>query len=247
MNWRIHILIMTVGAVFFSSCEKNNEKPPLDARTLELTTEEKEVVNLGNKFAFNMFEQLSSEVTVNENLFFSPLSVGAALAMTSNGAKGETLQQIKKALNIEGVSDEVINTYYKKLISDLPHLHPKTTISIANSIWYRDTFSVLESFLNINRDYFRADVSPLDFAGSQAVEHINGWVNEKTKTKIPTILDNIPDDAVMYLINAIYFKGAWDQKFDKSLTQQGDFKKLNEQKVKVDFMQLEHTFNILET
>lgn len=243
MNWKINLMTLFVGAILFVSCEKQ-DTPDFEERDLVLTEQEKEVISLGNEFAFTMFDQLSKDITADENLFFSPLSVGAALTMTSNGAKGETLEQMLKALNIDGIDAEQVNAYYKKLITELPYLNRNTTINIANSIWYKDDFDVLGSFLAMNQNYFNAEIAALDFTSPQALNKINGWVNEKNQTKIPTILENIPADAVMYLINAIYFKGAWDYKFDKSKTKKDNFKKANGSTIEADFMEVEHTFNI---
>ncbi|TJZ60052.1 serpin family protein [Sphingobacterium olei] len=245
MNRKTTLWIIFATLVLFSSCEKKDI--PFDERNLELTAAEKQLVDLNNEFAFDMMAQLSGNITANENLFFSPLSVGAALTMTSNGAKGETLSQMQKALNMDGIDAELVNAYYKKLITDLPYLNAKTNIEIANSIWYTNEFSVRNSFLDMNRNYFNAEISPLDFSNPQALNRINGWVNEKTKTKIPSILDQIPGDVVMYLINAIYFKGAWDYKFDKSKTKKEDFKKSDGEVIQTDFMETEHTFNTAST
>ena len=104
-------MCLLVGVALFTSCEKN-DTPGFEERDLVLTEQEKEIVSLGNEFAFSMLSRLSADVTKDENLFFSPLSVGAALTMTSNGAKGETLEQMRKALNIDGVDGELVNVYY---------------------------------------------------------------------------------------------------------------------------------------
>jgi len=93
-------------------------------------------------------------------------------------------------------------------------------MSIANSIWYKQTFNVEQDFINANQDYFYAEVSPLDFNDPDAVTTINNWVADKTNDKITEIIKEIPRLAVMYLINAIYFKGIWKYEFDESETEE---------------------------
>jgi len=97
-------------------------------------------------------------------------------------------------------------------------LDPRVQFQIANSIWYRLGFTVEQPFLDANRTYYDARVQALDFTAPTAVPTINAWVNEQTQGKIKEIITGIPNDVVMYLINAIYFKGDWMQQFDKTLT-----------------------------
>src|SRR5690606_15873884 len=104
------------------------------------------------------------------------------------------------------------------------------------------------AFLDVNHTYFKADVSALDFADPDAPAVINDWVSNKTKKKIPTIIDgNIPGDMMLYLINAVYFKGAWEQRFDKSATRKGAFILPDGASLQTDFMHVEHVFNIAGT
>lgn len=136
----------------------------------------------------------------------------------------------------------------QKLIADLPALDPKTTLEIANSIWHHRDFSVFPDFKEINRAIYKAEVAALDFNDPNASNVINDWVSNKTKEKIPTIIDGpIPAAAVMYLINALYFKGAWEQRFDKANTQKREFRRPDASPLNTDFMQIEHTFNISAT
>ncbi len=112
-----------------------------------------------------------------------------------------------------------IDAGYKALMQLLTTLDPAVTMQIANSIWYRNTFTVNKPFIDAVTSSFDATVTALDFhdeAGSLA--KINGWVDAKTNHKITSILDQIPDDAMMYLINAIYFKANWREKFDPAKT-----------------------------
>jgi serine protease inhibitor len=121
------------------------------------------------------------------------------------------------------MSDTDINESYKYIIETFTGLDPKVKLQIANSIWYRNTFTMEQPFSLTNQQYFDASVTSLDFTNASAVNIINAWVNEKSNTLIPRIIDQIPSDAVMYLVNAVYFKGQWRYQFEKDKTQQKPF------------------------
>ena len=247
MTGYIKLIMVHVGLLSAAvSCEKNGLDVLSEDGKLVLTTEEQSKVAGENRFALQMMDKLSDDLSEGENLFFSPLSVSTALAMTSNGAKGTTKEEISKVLQSDGLSEDVVNSYYGKLLKALPLLDEETEVNLANSIWYRNDFKVLDGFLKTNKTYFHADIEGLDFSGLGAKDRINSWVDNKTNSKIPTIIDQIPDDAVMYLINAIYFKGQWEHPFEKSSTQQGDFKRTNGTAVQVDFMSADRHYEVSE-
>ena len=123
------------------------------------------------------------------------------------------------------------------LISLLRGLDPTTTFQIANSVWYRNTFSFNQTFLDTTKKYFNAQVQGLNFADVPgSLSTINGWVNSNTAGKIPTILDDITADEVMFLINAIYFKGAWQYQFDPKATSPSTFTAADGTRQSVPFM-----------
>jgi len=130
---------------------------------------------------------------------------------------------MEKTLELSGLTIDEINENYKMLIDALVSVDPKVLMSIANSIWYKQTFEMEQDFINVNQNYFYAEVSPLDFLDPESVNTINNWIADKTNDKITEILDEIPRDAVMYLINAIYFKGIWKYEFDESDTEEMPF------------------------
>jgi serpin B len=142
-----------------------------------------------------------------------------ALGMTYNGAEGLTRDSMAVALELQGLTLDEVNQSYRSLIDLLAGLDPEVQWLLANSIWYREGFPVEQAFLDVNRTYFDAEVAALDFTSPDAAPTINAWVNEKTKGRIPEIVDDpIADDLVMFLINAIYFKGNWTKQFDPDLT-----------------------------
>jgi serine protease inhibitor len=195
---------------------------PITSLPRTLTDPENKVIAGSNEFAFDLFR--TGNVSQHKaNIFMSPLSASMALGMTANGANGATYDEMRSALRLTGATREDVGAGYKSLIELLRGLDPGTTFTIANSIWYERTFPFNASFLDESKLYFDAQVESIDFRSPTAVPTINSWVSEHTNDKIPTILDNIADEEVMFLINAIYFKGIWQKQFDKSKTVDAPF------------------------
>ncbi|QHS55705.1 serpin family protein [Mucilaginibacter sp. 14171R-50] len=235
MTRKTPLLFLSLLAIGFVSCKKSDNNPD-KGKALELTAAEHLKVAADNAFTLKLVKQLNSGGTGNDNVFVSPLSVSFAMGMTSNGAKGETLQGINNAMEFSGFTQEAINTYYNKLIDQLPNLEPNTQVNIANSIWYKQGFDVLPSFITTNTNAYKAKVQALDFGSAAAKNQINEWVSDQTKGKIPSIIDNIPGDVRMYLINAIYFKSIWKNKFNPADTKKMPFKTSTGSTVQADFM-----------
>jgi serpin B len=119
-------------------------------------------------------------------------------------------------------------------------------MEIANSIWYRNTFEVKQDFCDLNQNYFNAEVKPANFDEPATVELINNWVKTKTHDKIEKVINQISPYTVMYLINAIYFKGVWKYKFDSKGSHSGTFYRSNTDTSSVVYMNQESTFKYYE-
>jgi serine protease inhibitor len=196
--------------------------PVLDALPRALSPGEQKVIAANNDFSFSLFRRLGA-AEADSNVFVSPLSASMALGMAMNGASGTTYDEMRATLGFGAASEPEIDQGYKSLIALLRGLDPGVDFRIANSIWARNGFPVTPSFLDAGRTWFDAQVASLDFASPNAVKTINDWVSTATAGKIPSILDRIEDDQVMFLINAIYFKGSWRAKFDPALTVDAPF------------------------
>jgi serine protease inhibitor len=197
--------------------------PALTALPRDLTPAERGVLNASNAFSFALWKRVNTGPR-DSNVFVSPLSASFSLGMAMNGAANQTLDDMRTGLQFGTTTLADIDAGYKSLIGLLTTLDPTVTMDIANSIWYRNTFSFNQSFLDDGTNYFGATVKPLDFANTSAsLAAINGWVNTQTKGKIPTILDAIEPENVMFLINAIYFKGSWRTRFDPAQTSDAAF------------------------
>jgi len=240
----IKFLILSIFIILLSySCEKTKIEP--GPKEINLTQKGKILVEADNLFGIKLFKEVLKTEEPDKNVMISPLSVSLALAMTYNGADGSTKEAMEKTLELNGLTVDEINENYKILIDALASVDPKVLMSIANSIWYKHTFKVEQDFINVNQNYYYAEVSPLDFYDPDAVNTINNWVADKTKNKITEILDYIPANAVMYLINAIYFKGIWKYEFDESDTEEKPFYLSDGTTKDVPMMVQEGSFNYL--
>ena len=179
-------------------------------------------VAASNRFGFDLFKQLQLKDR-GKNVFYSPLSVALALSMAYNGAAGETKEAMRRTLKTEGLSLDELNEASAALINSLMSSDPKVELAIANSLWARREVKFREDFLERNRRFFAAEVASLDFGAPSALTTINNWVSRNTKSKIPSIIDQINPDDVIFLINAVYFKGQWQNEFEEGLTKNEPF------------------------
>ncbi len=190
----------------------------------DLTAAEEELIQSDNAFGLKLFREIDVQEDADANIFISPLSVAMALGMTYNGAAGETQAAMQETLELQGLTIDEVNESYRSLIDLLRNLDPTVEFLLANSIWYREGFPVIQDFLDVNREFFDAEVTGLDFDSPSAAPTINAWVDEQTNGRITEIVDApINPLLVMFLINAIYFKGDWTFQFDKDLTSNAPF------------------------
>ena len=196
--------------------------PPLTDSDTKITHSSK-IVAANNKFGFKLFSDLL-KTDKNKNIFISPTSILFALSMTYNGANGDTKDAMAKALELKDLSQDEVNKESNALIRTLINLDPQVRLDIANSLWGRKGIDFAPDFIKNNENYFKATVNSLDFNSTEASKTINNWVSENTQKKIEKIVpDTISAETILFLINAIYFKGTWTDKFDKTLTKERPF------------------------
>jgi len=236
------LLLFAIGCVL-AACTPDPDLKMEEAQAIQLKAGLEQKVVADNDFAFNLLKQTSSADS-ESNIFVSPLSVSIAFGMAWNGANGDTRSGIENALKMNEFSIDDINEYYRTMQTELPKIDPSTQLSIANSMWYRQTFPIKQTFLDVNQANFNAYVKGMDFNADWATDTINNWCSAKTKGLIKTILtEPIPEEAVLYLINAVYFKGVWCKKFDKDKTYEGEFLNNSNTYVPVNYMSLKDTFS----
>ena len=203
------------------------DKPPVSDEPTTLKAADNAAAT---DFALRLFRASNEK---GKNTLISPLSVLCALSMTANGAKGETREQMEATL---GMPIEELNLYISNYMNSLPNTE-KYKLHLANSIWFTDDerFTVNEDFLQINADYYGAGAYKAPFDDS-TLEDINNWVKKETDGMIPKVLDEIPPEAVMYLVNALAFEAEWAEIYNEYAVSDGTFTKENGTKQSVEFM-----------
>jgi serine protease inhibitor len=186
-----------------------------------------QLVDAHNRFGFNLFNQLTQaplqQATQPQNLVISPQSVAIALGMTRNGTAGATQAEMTQVLGLEQFDPATVDASYRKLIKTWETNDGDLKLAIANSLWVNQNISLNQQFINQSLNFYQGKVTNLDFADSSAPEQINQWVASNTADQIPQMIDAISPDDALYLINAIYFKGSWSNKFDPDSTQEQPF------------------------
>jgi len=201
-----------------ASCNDSNSVTP----NKQLQTIPSTFSDQTSEFAFDFLKKHNAEEKADKNYFVSPLSLHVALGMLLNGADGKTKEEIQKGLRVS--SDlATTNGIYKDLIDNLQNSDPKVTNTIANSVWYRNSFTVEKSFLDVLKASFNATVSAEDFNNVATVGKINTWASDNSNGKIQKVLEQIEPSQVMFLINALYFKGDWKIPFKVENTREENF------------------------
>ncbi len=244
--------VVITSALLVISCNKSQEleedlpkgKLP-DPIRIELRSEEKKMIGSDQAFAFEFFENVFREEALDEdaNFMVSPLSLSMALMMTSNGAAGDTKSAMRATLHLDGYGDEEVNAYYKKLKEALLKTDPSTKLSIANAIFTNQLVDIRKAFINTNQTYYDATVRKVNFSDPATVGIINGWASEHTNGLIKKVIDKTDPLDLMYLLNAIYFKGIWTTQFDKKNTSRKTFVQEDGERATVDMMHQTANFN----
>ncbi len=201
-----------------------NSHVPKTYQPIELTETQTRMASESTDFAFRFFkaadEVIGNNTQNKDKLILSPLSASYALSMVANGADGKTLTELTDALGFSGFSIEEINAYNQKLVKELVQQDNTTILSMANSLWMFDDFQVLDSYRDAMAQNYDAEVRQEE--RSKAKEAINAWCSNKTNGCIPEFLKKDPSGEVM-LLNALYFKGLWEEPFEKGMTQTEKF------------------------
>ncbi len=185
------------------------------------------LIAANNDFGFRLLNWLV-EQDAGKNVFISSFSVALALMMTYNGAEGKTMEALAKMLGLSGLGLQQINEANAALMSPTGVIDPKVQLIIANSIWLRDGVTPSSDFIQRIKDYYAGEVAGLDFSRPDAAAVINRWVADKTRGMISKIVTTpTVSQAILILVNAIYFKGIWTNQFDKAWTEERDFHKLD--------------------
>ena len=207
---------------------------------------ETRVVEAEQEFGFQLLHRLAQSREL-ENVMVSPFSIVLALAMTANGAAADTLKGMKEAIGVDQVSLDTVNRAYRGLIPQVTSVDREVRFQSANSIWYRQGMEFESSFLECNREFYGALVQPLDFADPAAADRINHWVSEATHDHVPTMIDKIDPLSAMFLLNAVYFKGWWQDAFDPDQTREAPFTRADGSTTSCQMMGRTGSYRFVET
>ena len=208
----------------------------------------KKVARDNNAFAFNLYGKLREQPG---NLFFSPDSISLALAMTYDGARGQTAEQMARTMHFT-LDREQLNEGFGTLLNELNGEGKKRAyeLHVANALWGQKGHRFLPPFLDTSHKYYGAGLRLVDFTGNAEASRqaINQWVEQETHNKIRDLLPqgSIDDLTRLVLTNAIYFKGTWQRQFKKALTHDGPFLVSTKERVQVPMMHQEETFRYLK-
>ncbi|MFI4852299.1 MAG: serpin family protein [Gimesia chilikensis] len=212
-----------------------------EQRYCELRT----VVDDGNRFACALFAELSQ---VNSgNLFFSPASISTALAMTLAGARGNTAEEMKQALRLTQEGQQLHESFHQLLTETRTG---GVELNVANQLWGQAGYQFLTPFLETVRDYYGGGLQSVDFQGDPdaTADQINAWGNQETHGKITELVtpDSFDELTRLVLVNAIYFKGTWEDEFKPERTTEQLFYSSAEQRTMVPMMHQTGAFNYFE-
>ena len=249
-------MMLIVLTIFILGCG-NNESPSINLTPPEespilpndtpATPEEFDsVVDGNNQFAVDMYNKLNNGAG---NVFFSPYSISSALAMTYEGAKGQTADEMRSVFYFP---DEIstLRSSFADLYNTLNKPDKEYKLSTANALWAEQTYNFLPEYLNLVKQYYGGETTNLDFINKaeKSRKIINGWVEDETNNKIKDLIPEgvIKQDTRLVLTNAIYFFGDWNKKFEKKNTEEMDFFVSEDEIVDVNMMLMRYGFKYTE-
>ncbi|XP_070603254.1 leukocyte elastase inhibitor-like [Erythrolamprus reginae] len=206
------------------------------------------LANANSQFALDLFQKLS-EAHPTSNIFFSPFSLSSALAMVVLGAQGNTASELLKTLHFDGVED--LHSVFHTLNTKINRSNAPYILKLANRLYGEKTFNFLSNFLTRTQDLYGAELSTVDFSNApdKAEKEINQWVKKQTEGKIPELLSEGSINAMtkLVLVNAVYFKGNWEEPFEENYTKDRPFRlnKTEKKNVKMMFTERELPFRYI--
>jgi serpin B len=182
-----------------------------------------DVAAADNAFGFRLLNAVQKTIP-SGNVVLSPVSAALNLSMALNGADGPTRQEMLDALSLSGSEVRAINTANAQLIKIIRTPAKSITLSVADSLWVDSRRATLRpDYVKQTQAWYDAEMADLDFSDPSAAPRINSWASKETHGMIPKVIDRIDPANLALLLNAVYFKGQWEHKFDKARTQQRDF------------------------
>lgn len=240
MLWILAAALLTLVTL---GCGKiNNEDDGDNTYTpISLSTKQSGYVTAGNSFAGRLIERVDAyaETEGDDNWFISPLSLQIDLGMLLNGAQGETVTELCNLLGYGAGETAEINAFSKLLLEKLPTIDKKTNVALANAIFYNKDEKIKKAYKDaVSSNYF-AYLEALDFSKNSSAKTINDWCSKQTKGLVPKVIDEVDPGYMAFLINALYFKSEWANKFPKGSTSNESFTREDNATRQVKMMKLD--------
>ncbi|MFZ5825214.1 MAG: serpin family protein [Bacillota bacterium] len=220
-------------------------EPPSDPKPPAVSQLDGRMAEANIRFSLALLREVH-RLKPDESHFLSPASAQVVLSLTAAGAKGETQQAMLQALQYGAMTADEIHRANGDLQTILTNPDPKVELQVANALWHQEQLKPSANFLDVARQHYRAEVSPAHFGTPESAKAINNWAKEKTKGKIPHLLDETNSEDLMILVNAIYFYGNWTRPFTPELTREAPFTRLDGSTKPVKFMHQEGVYRYLE-
>ena len=251
---KVSVILLLSFFLSSSSCDKkvpeiNDEEIKINEMTepikIDLHASDTSMLKSDQAFAFDFFAKVFNEERndKDENFMLSPFSLSMALAMTWNGSEGDTKQAMQNTLGMGNWTGDEVNSYFRKLKDAFEKTDPSTKLSIANSIWTNRDVKILPKFISLNKTYYNATVEAVDFGNPTTVGRINKWAADNTNGLIENVIEKTNPLDLMYLLNALYFKGVWVSEFEAKNTSKMNFTTDSVTQSIVDIMHQENNFN----
>jgi len=231
-----YALCAFTAAVVAAGCTNPDDGPDYTVTDNYAASVGSDLREANSRFAMKSFQEIIRTAPSDQNVFYSPLSVSIALGMLLNGAEGSTADSIRAVMELESAPRDAMNNHFHALTASLEGCDQSIRLNLANSVWTDAGFVVDTSFTRRLTTSFLAETFNLDLQAPATVTAINDWVASKTQGRIPRMYDQLPDDALFVLLNALYFKASWKYQFKSSSTRDYPFRREDGSTVTVKMM-----------
>lgn len=243
LDFFVASLLAAVVSLLFAGCTAEEDSPIQKPVICPVDDVFKQVVNGSVDMSYSLFAKVNENAKTDENFMISPLSLMEALAMLANGAEGETLSQIQKTMGFDVGSNEEMNRALNALNSYLSQADVKNKFALANSVWANLDTELKSGFIDTNNRWYDAKFFNQQLSTQQTMNDINSWCKKNTDGCIEKFLESpLGEDAKLLILNVLYFKGQWSNKFSKENTRTADFHNIDGTKSSVKMMSQNEEF-----
>ncbi|XP_029965653.1 alpha-1-antitrypsin homolog [Salarias fasciatus] len=199
------------------------------------------------EFALALYKKLDAHTEAGKNIFYSPISISAALSMLSSGARGDTRSQLMSTLGYAALNQTQVDDGYEHFFHVLEHQQANQQLDVGNVVAVRTGFQPSQQFVADIKQHYVGELHNVDFANpKEAVAQMNKLIASKTHDKIKDMVKDLDPGTIMVLLNYVYFRGQWEHLFDANLTSKEDFHVDESTTVQVDMMKRTGHYDIYE-